>query len=56
MIYILLLPDILRKPVIFEIFDNILEEDEEYQKELQALFDKIKSYKYDLSHPRDLYK
>ena len=52
----LLLPDILRKPVILEIFDNILEEDEEYQKELQALFDKIKSYKDNLSYPMDLYE
>lgn len=52
----LLLPDILLKPVVLEIFDNILEEDEEYQKELQALFDKIKSYKYDLSYPRNLYE
>lgn len=50
----LLLPDILRKPALLTIFDNILEE--EYQKELRILFDKIKSYKYDLSYPRNLYE
>ena len=52
----LLLPDILRKPILLTIFENILEEDEEYQKELQAIFDKIKAMKDDLSHPKDLYE
>ena len=52
----LLLPDILRKPALLTIYDNILEEDEEYQKELRTLFDKIKSYKYDLSYPSNLYE
>lgn len=52
----LLLPDILRKPVLLTIFENILEEDEEYQKELQAIFDKIEARTGDLSYPRDLYE
>ena len=55
-IYMLLLPDILRKPVLLTIFENILEEDEEYQKELQAIFDKIEAMTGDLSYPRDLYE
>lgn len=49
----LLLPDILRKPVLLTIFENILEEDEEYQKELQVIFDRIKAMAGDLSYPRD---
>ena len=52
----LLLPDILRKPVLLTIFENILEEDEEYQKELQIIFDRIKAMVSDLSYPRYIYE